>query len=238
MTHLTDAVGELVRHHTMRIHYLPGAPDRHYTVRAPSLLTQLADLIATSNNGRGGRTVPTSRLPLDPTALQLWTDLASNVHGWARELGINRRPYLTGRPVDDEAATLLGRLLRATAAAATARGDDDLIADAIGRRCWCAAADITPADCRRGCWTHRIRAVLTGTVSDRELRGVACPDCGAYTATEHRDRETYRVPAVIVRVAHLPDAGPDDLWVYRMCRACHAEGWLDYTTQTGVAAPA
>lgn len=304
MTHLADAVATLIRQQTMRIHYLPGDPDRAYTVRAPSLLTQLADLTASSTSGAGGRTVPGSRLPIAVDAWQLWSDLTATVHAWAQQLGVNRRPYLvaetdrqiraaverepdwlrTLRPwlrpvawdqpldipvagprllVDDQAAagelvalplespgfidpTLppVGRLLR-TAAAAAARPGHDLVADTIGRRASCGQ-DVAPVDCRGGCWAHRIQGLLQAAVEDRAVRGAACWQCTTLdaagvaqptrTVVEQRPDGPYRVPAIVIRVAVLPDAGPDDLWVYRMCRACGAEGWLDYSTDTGFGA--
>jgi hypothetical protein len=90
---LHDAVGELIRAQTRTVHYLPGDPDRWYTVRAPCLLTQLRTTIASSTGGRGGRTVPSSRLPLDSGALDLWVEITGNVHAWADALHIDRRPY-------------------------------------------------------------------------------------------------------------------------------------------------
>ena len=329
MTHLVDAVGQLLRQQTMRIHFLPGAPDAFYKVRAPSLLAQLGDAVASSTTGRGGRTTPGSRVPLAVDALQMWTDIHTAVHAWAKELHVDRRPYLRltraaaystdvgpawmrtlrpwlrpvawDQPIEDATrsnattdhtvvspspayksqptaqpphlAVLLplessgqldpalppiGRLLRVTAAAAISAGSaGEAIAITMARRSYCGR-DITPADCTRGCWTHRIVGLLAGAVEDREIRGAACWECR--TAHEQVDPETgdvtvvmlptttyledrsldgsgrsedlYRVPAIVVRIANLPDAGPDDLWVYRMCRACGAEGWLDYTTDS------
>lgn len=295
MTHLADAVGMLIRQHTMRIHFLPGSPDTHYRVRAPALLTQLHDAITTGNTGSGAR-IPGSRLPLDPAALDLWHHIHTSVHGWARELGIDRRPYTAlaradvererepawvhtlrpwlqpvawdeqlaaptpiepiaapkpaprRQPLGDHGLTVdippIGRLLRATAAAAATHED---ITRTMTRRSWCGR-ELIPADCTLGCWTHRIQTLLATITEDRAIRGAECwvcrtgkidPNTGTEvfmpttTTTIDQDGEKLRVPAIVVRVAELPGAGPDDLWIYRMCRACGAEGWLDYTTTTG-----
>ena len=93
MTDLHDAVATLVRIQTQRVNYLPGDPDRFYTVRAPCLLAQLHLVVASSTGGRGGRTVPGGRLPLAADALDLWVEVVGNVHGWADNLGIDRLPY-------------------------------------------------------------------------------------------------------------------------------------------------
>jgi len=231
--HVADAVAELIRQQTLRIHPLPGAPEKFYTARAPSLLDQLADAVAQSNGGRGGRTVPGSRIPVSADAIDLWWRIQTSTHGWARNLGVDRHGPFPG-------------LLRRVAAAAA---DNEPMAHLIRRRAWCGN-DVTPDDCTT-CWTHRIRGLLTPDLTDRELRGASCWACRTRTeqhdpatgnTTEvwqpttttmiEQDGEHYRVPAIVVRVATLHDASPDDLWIYRMCRACGAEGWLDYTTQT------
>lgn len=239
--HLADAVGVLLRQHTMRIHYLPGRPEVYYTARAPGLLVQLAEAVGSSSSGTGGRTVPGSRLPLNADVLQLWTDIQLSIHGWAKALGVSRRE------------PDIARLLRQTAAAAVKPGAEG-IAATMARRCACGR-DIAPADCS-GCWAHRIEGMLTPTLEDREIRGAACSQCTTEHRTtnpengtltvEHlptrtllqvRDGELYRVPAIVVRVAVLPlgdgvVATADDLWIYRMCRACGAEGWLDFTSES------
>lgn len=296
MIHVADAAGELLRQQALRVHFLPGQPETFYTARAPSLLDQLGDAVASSGGGRGGHTVAGPRLPLDAGALDLWTEMHLSVHGWARQLGVDRRPYLargydTGwrrepippwmitharwvravawdRPIETPTPTQprpeliavephraavdelpgLGRLLRETVAAAVAPGFEE-VARALGRRCWCAR-DIAPDDCGR-CWVHRIKGMLAPDMADRELRGAACWECRtevldprtgtrllAPTTTTiiEQDGERYRVPAIVARVALLRgllvDGAEDDLWIYRMCRACGAEGWLDYTTST------
>lgn len=93
MSDLHDAVADLIRAQTCRVHYLPGQPDTHYTVRAPCLLAQLHTAVAASSSGRGGRTVPGSRLPLAADALDLWVEILTDTHGWAQYLGVDRRPY-------------------------------------------------------------------------------------------------------------------------------------------------
>lgn len=93
MTDLHDAVAELIKAQTLQVHYLPGDPDRSYTARAPCLLQQLRAAVASSTSGRGGRTVPASRLPLAAEALDLWVEITSSVHAWADALRIDRRPY-------------------------------------------------------------------------------------------------------------------------------------------------
>lgn len=234
MIHVADAVGELIRQQTLRIHYLPGDPNRYYTARAPSLLDQLADAVTASTTGRGGRTVPGSRLPLDASAVDLLVAIVTTIHTWARTLGQDRH----GPP---------STVLRRVSTTIVASSDHDDLARLVQRRCWCGQTDITPADCGR-CWTHRIRAMLTPDATDREIRGAACWSCKTktidpVTGTElwepttttvlDQDGERLRVPAIVVRVAALPDTGhTDDLWIYRMCRACGTEGWLDYTTTT------
>lgn len=305
MIDLADAVGMLIRQQSKRVHFLPGRPEAHYAVRAPSLLVQLADAVASSSGGRGGRTVPGSRAPVAVDALDLWHDIHVGVHGWARQLGVDRRPFVAQararaaeierlpewqrtlrpwlRPVawDEDLAVVVaeepavvpppaaqerryaptgvgtdqppvGRLLRVTAAAAVSKGDPELIRT-LTRRCACGR-DVAPADCRTGCWAHRIQGMLAAIVEDREIRGASCWECRTETVDqatgtkilmptttvlqdrglkqEGRHEDLFRVPAIVVRVAVLPDAGPDDLWIYRMCRACGAEGWLDYTTST------
>jgi len=233
--HLADAVGELLRQRTMRVHPLPGAPERFYTARAPGLLEQLGQAVGNST-GTHSHTVPGPRLPISADAFDLWYAIVTSLHAWADELGVQR---CMPAPV----------LLRKVSAAAVAR---DEIAATLQRRCWCGQAAIEPTDCGR-CWVHRIEALLAPQLVDRELRGAACtacrteteqvdPETGKITIIRvpttttliERDGELYRVPAIVVRVASAPWAeGADtDLWVYRMCRACGTEGWLDYSTST------
>lgn len=95
MPDLHDTVGDLIRAQTLQVHYLPGDPGRSYTVRAPCLLAQLRTAVASSSGGRGGRSVPGSRLPLAADALDLWVEVTSTVHHWADALRIDRRPYRT-----------------------------------------------------------------------------------------------------------------------------------------------
>ena len=249
--HLADAVGELLKAPSMRIHCLPGAPERFYTVRAPSLLDQLADAVANSS-GSHAHTVPGPRLPLSAEAIDLWHQVMTSLHMWARDLGLERRStpthiLTTLRTVSITPMASPSQLLRKLKVAAVRPGAEE-IADAIQKRCWCGRAELMPSDCGR-CWVHRIQGLLITEVPDREIRGAACthcrseqvdPDTGTVvmvpttTTVIERDGERLRVPAIIVRVSPAPWNAEDDtdLWVYRMCRACGAEGWLDYTTET------
>ena len=93
MIDLNDAVAELVRQQTMRVHYLPGDPLRHYTAWAPCLLAQLHAAVKASDGGCSGRTIPGSRLPLAADALDLWVEITASVHIWADALKIDRKPY-------------------------------------------------------------------------------------------------------------------------------------------------
>lgn len=236
MIHVADAVGELLRTRSTVITPLPiGRPDVTYTVRAPSLLDQLADAVASSSNGRGGRTVPGSRLPLDSGAVDLWWHMQTTIHGMAKALDLRRR----GAP---------GAVLRRLAAAVVKPGQEAMAAT-LRRRCWCGKSSIAPDDCGR-CWVHKIEAMMTPQFADRELRGVGCWECRTETLDPRngtrywaptttvlieQSGERVRVPAIVVRVAVMPGleaATADDLWIYRMCRACGAEGWLDYTTSS------
>lgn len=116
MPDLLDAVGELIRQQTLRVHYLADLlidptlgrtrevrhqlttahrlqEQRAYTVHAPCLLAQLHAAVYASDTGRGGRTIPGSRMPLTAAALDLWVEISVDVNGWAAALGVDRRPY-------------------------------------------------------------------------------------------------------------------------------------------------
>jgi hypothetical protein len=282
---LQAAIGELLRPQQLRVHYLPGLPAEYYTATAPCLLAQLTDAL-TPSAGSGGRKGAASRIPVNADAWDLLVEIATNVHGWADHLGVDRKPYraapaLTVRtagerlpdwqrrlgpymgrpsPLDgpgdippprredlpaavepptpaaplfavrlDEAGPFahtgippLGHLLRAVAAQAVA-ANQQAIADRLERKA--------------GQWATRIRTMLAALAADERVypqRGVPCPACAATAAFEDRGEDgTYRVPALLVWFAADEGADPDDLWLYRHCRACGDEGWVEYTTETG-----
>lgn len=211
MTHPAHAaVGELIRTQTLRIDI---TADTHYTVRAPCLLQQLADAIATGTE-TGGRGVPGSRPPIALDAWDLWRHITTNTHTWAEHLGLNRRNYLQPPTSRDHIGTPpIGQLLRSCATTATSTGKTH-IADAIH-----AAAEQ---------WRRQISTLLTGQAEQRGVRGARCPDlyCQAYTVTEPRDGETYRIPAVVLIVQ------THDGLVLRWlaCRAC---GWCGHVDDDG-----
>ena len=91
---VVDAVGELVKLQSRRIHYLPGDDSPFYTVRAPCLLTQLHQAVRSATGGRGARrSRPGERIPLAADALDLWVEVTASAHAWADSLGVDRRPY-------------------------------------------------------------------------------------------------------------------------------------------------
>ncbi len=151
---------------------------------------------------------------------------------------VRRVPLDRDRGNDARTVPPVGQLLRAVAAAAITQ-HTDLLADRIGH------------DAHH--WAGAIRSMLAGPAVDERLypiRGAACATCGATSASEPRDDgTTYRVPAIQVRVMrqdqdyhghwHLRPADSidqDDAWLYQMCLACGANGWVPYTTETGAAA--
>lgn len=83
-----EAVAELIRVQTMRIDY-DGIPGLAHTLRAPSLLAQLATLtgIGTETGGRG---VPGSRPTINPDAIDLWTEIVTATAHWCALLGVDR----------------------------------------------------------------------------------------------------------------------------------------------------
>lgn len=284
---LQAAIGELLRPQQLRVHYLPGLPAEFYVATAPCLLAQLVDAVASSSNGQhdGASAGGGARIPIATDAWDLLVEIATNVHGWADHLGVDRKPYraapaLTGRtaaerlpdwqrrlgpymgrpsPLDgpgdippprredvpaavtpptpaaplfavrlDEAGPFahtgippLGHLLRAVAAQAVA-ANQQAIAERLERKA--------------GQWATRIRTMLAALAADERVypqRGVACPACEQAVVFEDRgDDGTYRVPAVVAWFAAADGADPDDLWLYRHCRACGDEGWVEYTTET------
>jgi len=86
-----DTVAALTRTHQQRIDVTPTVS---YRVEAPCLLQQLVDELGCSDTGGGGRTVPGSRLLMATDAWDLWVEIQTSVHTWARELELDRRPYL------------------------------------------------------------------------------------------------------------------------------------------------
>lgn len=205
-------INDLTRRQQIKIEYLPG---RTYTATAPSLLAQLRAAAGSSTSGRGGHTVPGSRLPVNTDTLDLWAGIVHNIHGWADTLHIDRRPYreppLTIDGLGDFALPPTGRLLRAIYAQAIAVG-------------WTAAVDRIGH--RAGLWRARITNLFAGTTQAYPLRGRPCDDCGATEVLDQRDGEWYRTPAVQAQLAVMDDA--DHLWPYLTCLACGSNGWLPY----------
>lgn len=138
-------------------------------------------------------------------------------------------------PLDDGAPLAdippVGRLLRAVAAEAIARGQDD-VAKRIAR----SATS----------WARQTRTLLRQLeVEERvwPIRGQECGQCGATTAMESRHEDRcpedcdaprcrYRVPAIQVRLQPVP-VGEDDedseepaLWPYWVCLACGDNAWV------------
>lgn len=93
MTDLPAAVHTLTTPQTLRIHYLP---THHYTAHAPCPLQQLRDAVALGTEHTNRTTATTSRPPIAVDALDLWTEILTAVHTWARHLGIQRTPYREG----------------------------------------------------------------------------------------------------------------------------------------------
>lgn len=235
-THVADAVGELVKLQTLRVHYLPGDPDRWYTVKAPCLLAQLVGSFAQPTGGAGGRSVARSRLPLSAAALDLWMEITGNVHGWAESLGVDRKPYRDAErhamsrltrhlddvhPFADRTVPPIGRMLRAVAAQSVALGREE---------------EAERIAFKATVWAERIRVMLAGPAPDERvhsLRGQACGVCGAARALETREGERFWVPAVQVRFLAMDESL--DLWPYRICLACGDNGWIPYSTETPAA---
>jgi hypothetical protein len=93
-----DTIAALTRVQKTRIIVNPDAPT-HLQVSyspepAPCLLQQLVEELACSTSGGGGRTIPSSRLLMATDAWDLWTQIQTSTHAWARELELDRRPYL------------------------------------------------------------------------------------------------------------------------------------------------
>jgi len=155
MTHKAlEAVGELIKAQRMRIDITATIG---YTVTAPCLLAQLAEAVAMGGEGAGGRSVPGSRPTIAVDALDLWVRVVSATHSWAQDCEIERR-----EPAAPHATPWIGRLLRSAAATAISTGKLDM-ADRIAHNA-------------EG-WAREIRAMLTGEVEQRGIRGATCPEC-------------------------------------------------------------
>jgi hypothetical protein len=239
---LHQAVNLLLRRPTRRIDVGPA----HYTVRAPCLLQQLADAVAASTNGAGGRTTPGSKLPVNTDAMDLLHEIEFSVHTWARDLDIDRRPYLKAaekaaepapgyshaeRLIRQRAAARVGRavpvrdeppptglLLRAVAAAVSGRTDREDMAQAIER------------NCRR--WDTRIRTLIDPDERlGRDLTRVACPHCGVAWVVPDYESEIWRpstTDPTLVRVPALwAEVGTTGVIRCLWCRACSTYTWRD-----------
>lgn len=209
----------------------------HYTVRAPCLLAQLADAVAASSSGTGGRTTPGSKAPLAMDALDLWTEIEYSVAAWATDLNIDRAKYRQSEiPVaairasararehhPDEAVPPVGLLLRAVAARAVER---PLLAEAVER------------NARR--WAGRIAKMLTpDPEASRNLPGIACPHCGELWVVEvpvDRDEHGQVVyswqpstadPAQTRTPALFLERGDTGVIRCLWCRACGLYVWRD-----------
>ncbi len=107
---LHRAVDQLLRRPSLRIQL---TPDQAYTVHAPCLLAQLADAAGASTTGTGGGTVPGSRAPANPDALDLWAEIVYDLSAWSVAVGVDRRRYLRPaefRPTVDRPPAWMTRL--------------------------------------------------------------------------------------------------------------------------------
>lgn len=159
---LHKAVGALLVRPQKRIH----VGRAYYDVRAPCLLRQLEEAVASSSTGAGGRTTPGTRAPLGMDALDLWTEILLSVGSWAAVLRLDRRRYRNGpQDTDPNSPPAVGLLLRAVAAEIASRTDRDQMAAAVER------------NARR--WAKRIEAMLSPPDSaGRGIVGAKCRDCG------------------------------------------------------------
>lgn len=185
-------------------------------VKAPCLISQLAEAIETGSDRTGTRSVPGSRPPLDMTALNLWTEISYNLAHWAHALGITRHHSMI--PTDNTQpnparATVppVAALLRAVAAAARDRAEDGIL-DALTRSC-------------RG-WTDRIHTLFSPADGQHGIYGAQCPDCGATTVITPRDGENILTPAIV----RAPDREKPLVWY--ICQACTSmRGFPTYDTE-------
>lgn len=102
MTHdPVDAVAELIRTRSMRIHVTPTVS---YQVRQPCLLAQLEQALGVSEGRGGAATIPGSRPLIAADAWDLQTDILTGTYMWAQHLGVDRAPYRRPGIVIDPAA--------------------------------------------------------------------------------------------------------------------------------------
>ena len=195
-----EVVGELIKAQRMRIEI---TAEVGYTVTAPCLLAQLAEAVELGGES-GGRGVPGSRPTIAVEALDLWVRVVTSTHVWADACGLSRRD---GTP--DSPTPWIGRLLRSATATAASTGKQEMV-------------DRITTSARA--WVREIRALLTGEVEQRGIRGAVCPDpaCGQMWVVEEREEgrrvEHYRIPAIVLIVEAL------DIGTLRWltCLAC---GW-------------
>lgn len=211
------AVGELIKTQRLRVDVTPTVG---YDVKAPCLLAQLYEAIGLGSE-RGGRGVPGSRPNVAVDALDLWTWIATDAHAWADSLGLARRD-----PQPHHAIPWIGRLLRSCAATAASTGRAET-AERIERNA--------------ETWARLIRAMLTGQVEQRGVRGAKCPECETTSLIETRREERrdveYRVPAIILVTRDIDGAG---VLRWLTCLSC---GWnwpinesgvtVEYTSESG-----
>jgi len=218
---LNKAVAALLRRDQKRIDVGPVS----YTVRAPCLLRQLEEAIASSSNGHGGRTSPGTRAPLNQDALDLWTEILLSVGAWAGVLGLDRRKYARVMDVDGDSPPPVGLLLRAVVAAIAGRTDREQMAVAVER------------NCRR--WAKRIEAMLSSPDSaGRGIVGVSCRHCGERWVVSVPDPEPGRPDQVrwVPAVDEPGETRQPAVWVERgetgvirclWCRSCGQHTWRD-----------
>lgn len=202
MSDLNNLVAGLTRTNSMQIR----VGYQGYTAVAPCLLAQLAEAIETGNDRTGTRSVPGSRPPLDMTALDLWTEICTNLRQWANFLDVQRSVSLKpsdNRPTGERKQKLppVADLLRAVAAAARDRAEDGIIT-ALTRSC--------------RSWTDRIIGLFAPSEGQQGIYGAVCPHCQQSTVITDRDGENILTPAII----RTRDRDKPLLWF--VCQAC---GW-------------
>jgi hypothetical protein len=219
---LHRAVGVLLVPPRKRIH----VGRVHYDVRAPCLLRQLEEAVASSSTGVGGRTTPGTRAPLGMDALDLWTEVLVSVGAWAGVLGVDRRKYRSGpRAADEYSPPPVGLLLRAVAAEITGRTDRDQMAVAVER------------NCRR--WKIRIEGMLSPPDSaGRGIVGAPCGSCGTRWVVSVPDPEPGRPdqvrwvpaeqePGETRQPALFVERGETGVIRCLWCRSCGRHVWRD-----------
>lgn len=197
-----EVVGELIKAQRMRIEI---TAEVGYTVTAPCLLAQLAEAVEMGGES-GGRGVPGSRPTIAVEALDLWVRIVTSTHAWADACGLSRRDSTPDSPTP-----WIGRLLRSATATAASTGKQEMV-------------DRITTSARA--WVREIRALLTGEVEQRGIRGAVCPDpvCGQMWVVEEREAdgrrvEHYRIPAIVLIVEAILD---DAVLRWLTCLAC---GW-------------